>query len=209
MSGLNSLGKVLNMTNLQEKLGLNDTQWAISNVFHANSIERVGRSITSNTRFVHYTNAETAAKLFRNHQVWLRKSTNMNDFMEIEHGLNCLSNAYKRNKPNFEKGFEALFPGICLKLEKHFDGWLPTYRSGTFIACVSEHDDDPERNEDRMGRLSMWRAYGGTSGVAIVIKPDVFHRPISSDALKAYTSPVAYLDVEGFDIEFKRLISRI
>jgi hypothetical protein len=197
------------MTDLQTKFGMDDTQWALANIFQANALNRIGQCLDAGTRFVHYTTADKAMKLLSNREVWLRKSTRMNDFMEIEHGYNCLSKAWQKNKPNFVTQFEELFPGICGKIESHFDGWFPSYRTGTFIACVSEHDDDPAKNEDRMGRLSMWRAYGGTAGVAIVMKGGVFHRPVSSDALKAYTSPVVYLDVEGFNIEFVKLISAI
>jgi hypothetical protein len=46
----------------------------------------------------------------------------------------------------------------------------------------------------------MWRAYGGNSGVALVMNSSAFVRP--SDVLKAYTSPVAYLSEQGFETEF-------
>ena len=193
------------MVNLKELLGLSDAQWTIANVFHSNSLERIAKAIESKTRFVHYTNADTAMKLIKNKEVWLRKSTNMNDSMEVEHGFNCLAASYRKHKSTFAPTFEALYPGICIRIEKYFEDWLPTYRTGTFIACVSEHDN----NENQMGRLSMWRAYGGNAGVAIVMNGEVFHRPVSSDALKAYTSPVDYLDMNGFDFEFVKLISAI
>ena len=193
------------MVNLKELLGLSDAQWTIANVFHSNSLERIAKAIESKTRFVHYTNADTAMKLIKNKEVWLRKSTNMNDSMEVEHGFNCLAASYRKHKSTFAPTFEALYPGICIRIEKYFEDWLPTYRTGTFIACVSEHDN----NENQMGRLSMWRAYGGNAGVAIVMNGEVFHRPVSSDALKGYTSPVDYLDMNGFDFEFVKLISAI
>ena len=201
--------RIVTMTNLQTQLGMDDTQWALTNIFHSNALNRIDQCLNSGTRFVHYTTADKAMKLLSNREVWLRKSTRVNDFMEIEHGLNCLSSAWRKNKPGFEKQFEDLFPGVCERIEGQFNSWLPSYRTGTFIACVSEHDDKPEKNEDRMGRLSMWRAYGGSAGVAIVMKGDVFHRMVLSDALKAYTSPVAYLDVEEFNVEFVKLISAI
>jgi hypothetical protein len=42
----------------------------------------------------------------------------------------------------------------------------------------------------------MWRAYGGITGVALVVNTPPFIRP--SHALKAYSSPVAYLDDKAF-----------
>ncbi len=193
------------MNNLQIQLGMNDTQWALANIFQANSLKRIGQCVDAGTRFVHYTTADKAMKLLFNREVWLRKSTQMNDFMEVEHGFNCLSSAWRKNKLGFEKQFEGLFPGVCEKIEGQFNSWLPKYRSDTFIACVSEHDDE----EDRIGRLSMWRAYGGSAGVAIVMNGRAFHRPVSSDALKAYTSPVAYLDADEFNDEFVKLIAAV
>jgi hypothetical protein len=60
----------------------------------------------------------------------------------------------------------------------------------TFIACMSEHDlDDRE-----YGKLSMWRAYGGNTGVAFVLNPKVFFSEIQ--ALAAYTVPVLYSNSE-------------
>jgi hypothetical protein len=194
---------------LRSHLGVNEVQWKTMQIFHANAIGRITHALETNQRYVHYTNAETAFKLFSKKQIWLRKSTNMNDFMEVEHGSRCLSSAYRHNIENVKEIFEGMYPNICEKVEKYFDGWLPTYRMGTFIACVSEHDDSPEKNEDRMGRLSMWRAYGGTAGVAIVMNGGVIHRPVSSDALKAYSSAVEYLDEKSFDLEFIKLLARI
>lgn len=91
-----------------------------------------------------------------------------------------------------------MFPGIKTELEDLINGWLPIWREEAFITCFSEHDDD----EDDHGRLSMWRAYGAPTGVAMVMNPDVFHS--STDALAAYTSPVAYLSKEDFLVEFQR-----
>ena len=43
-------------------------------------------------------------------------------------------------------------------------------RLNTYITCVSEHQD----SEDKHGRLSMWRAFGGGTGtrVGIVFEED-------------------------------------
>jgi hypothetical protein len=53
----------------------------------------------------------------------------------------------------------------------------------------------------------MWRAYGGPTGVAAVLNPDVFLSV--SSALEAFTSPVAYLSQEAFAAEFERVVSNI
>ena len=127
----------------------------------------------------------------------------MNDYREIEHGFDCLNKAYKNNKDRLFTVCDGMFPGFCEKLEALFNGWLPHFRSNTYITCVSEHD----ASEDKYGRLSMWRAYGGVARVAMVFNGGPFLRP--SDALKANTSPVAYLDDEQFSQEFSALIDSI
>ena len=53
----------------------------------------------------------------------------------------------------------------------------------------------------------MWRAYGNETRVALVLKNTPFVS--RSDALKAYTSPVAYLDASGFEGEFRRVADNI
>jgi len=96
-----------------------------------------------------------------------------------------------------------MFPGFCGRLESMFNNWLPQFRLDTYITCISEHDD----TEDWHGRLSMWRAYGGTAGVAIVVNGGPLLRP--TDALKAYTSPVAYCNDNEVENEFVRLLGNI
>jgi len=197
------------MEELMKLFGATKEQFEVEYVFNRFSLEKVAAALSAGTRFVHYTNPETAMKMFANKEVWLRKSTQMNDFMEIEHGSACLSRAYRKHRDDIKTIFDDMFPGICKRVEEHFDGWLPTYRLGTHLTCFSEHDDTPEKNEDRIGRLSMWRAYGGFSGVAIVMNGGVFHAPITSDALKAYVSPVAYLTVDGFEQHFLWMLSQV
>jgi hypothetical protein len=77
------------------------------------------------------------------------------------------------------------------------------FRSDTYITCFSEHDN----SEDLIGRLSMWRAYGQSTGVAIVINGGPFLRP--THALKAYSSPVAYLTPLEFEQQFDLLLDGI
>jgi hypothetical protein len=47
----------------------------------------------------------------------------------------------------------------------------------------------------------MWRAYGGATGVAIVLSPTPFL--VESQALRAYTSPVGYFTPTEFR-QFRR-----
>lgn len=138
-------------------------------------------------RFVHYTSAEAAMNILRTREVWMRKTSCMNDFMEVQHGAECLSMAYRTSEGDkFKSALDDAFPGICHEIEELFNGWFPHFQTGTYLTCVSEHLDE----EDAFGRLSMWRAYAKGRGVALVLNNTPFVNP--SDALKAYTSPVAY-----------------
>jgi hypothetical protein len=53
----------------------------------------------------------------------------------------------------------------------------------------------------------MWRAYGGRTGVALVVQGRPFLTP--SDALDAYTSPVLYLDAPEVEQRLVALLDRV
>lgn len=170
-------------------------------IFFGHSLKEQIRIITENKRFVHYTNSDAAVGMIRNEEVWMRKSTVMNDFSEIEHGLASLKYAYGSEVGvRFKAVLNGIHPGAAEEVEKLFDSWLPHFRVQTYLTCISEHEDD----EDDTGRLSMWRAYGS---VAIVLNKDVFMS--QTDALKAYSSPVAYMMPESFKDAFNSMTSKI
>ena len=148
-------------------------------------------ALNVNQRFVHYTTAETAMSIIQNNEIWMRNATCMNDYLEVEYGLKCLYCAYHSDAgKDFKQTLNGLFSGICEEIEAVFDGGTGHFRFDTFLTCISEH----QSIEDSIGRLSMWRAYGKETGVALVLNNKPFLMP--SDALKAYTNPVAYLTVD-------------
>ena len=55
----------------------------------------------------------------------MRKATSMNDFMEIQHGLDCLIPAYNKHKKKFEIVFNGMFPNFSQRLEEIFNKWIP------------------------------------------------------------------------------------
>lgn len=161
---------------------------------HNNKVDLVRER---NQRFVHYTNAATAMKIIQEKKFWMRNTTTMNDYSEIEHGLECLTSVYNDELgQRFKAAIDAIFPGMTEEIQSHFNAWLPGMKRDTYLACFSEHDD----SEDNLGRLSMWRAYGGSSGVALVLNNTAFLS--ESDALGIYTNAVAYLDRESFRQQF-------
>jgi hypothetical protein len=156
-------------------------------------------------RLVHYTSADAAFSIIKTKETWLRNSRCMNDFMEVEHGIECIRKAMDgKLGDRFTRLISALFPGTFESLDELLTGWIPHFRSSTYITSVSEHPP----TEDRYGRLSMWRAYGGDNPVAIVLNTQAFSS--ESDALKAYTYPVTYLDDDSFCEEvFGPLVARM
>lgn len=137
-------------------------------------------------RVAYYTTAATAYSIIRNCELWMRNTSTMNDYREVEHGFDCLNAAIKSPEGvALRAAIDEIFPGLSQQAIDHFNGWLPHFRQNTYIACVSEHF----AHEDNNGRLSMWRAYGGNSGVALVFKPDALFKP---EDVGVYASPVAY-----------------
>ena len=128
----------------------------------------------------------------------------MNDFSEIEHGISCLTNTYNGDIGQKLKNLlNDLYPEITKKIENLFNGWIPYFKSHTFIACVSEHPQE----ENNYGRLSMWRAYGGNNSVALVVNKEPL--TVETEAFNAYTNPVAYLEPEQIGKELEYLLERM
>jgi hypothetical protein len=151
-------------------------------------------------RLVHYTSAEAAVNILRKKEMWMRNAITMNDFMEVEHEFECLRQAYGGAAGAlFKNVLESSFPNSAAELERRFNEWLPSIRRDTYLTCISEHRE----SENAYGRLSMWRAYGSSTGVALVLNGDVFES--KSDVLKAYTFPVAYFNRRKFSAEFLKV----
>lgn len=174
-------------------------------IFHPLAFEKYLEMKKPGACFVHYSSAEAAFHIIKSKRMRLRNAAVMNDFMEIEHGLNCLARSWKGTSGDRLKAtIDDMFPGTADEVAKLFDSWAPHFRENTYITCLSEHDP---KKEDGLGRLSMWRAYGGAAGVAVVLNPKVFLSV--SEALPAFTSPVAYLSEEAFEAEFNRVTDNI
>jgi hypothetical protein len=128
----------------------------------------------------------------------------MNDFSEMQHGLGCLQDAWISDAGiRLQQWLDTAIPGLKDELVATFDSHADGIRAATFMISLSEHDD----NEDELGRLSMWRAYGRRSGVAIVMNPAIFNT--NTDELAAYSAPVSYLSVAQFDERFTAFVDRL
>lgn len=176
---------------------------AYQRLFFPYALSRLTEIAARSGRFVHYTSSEVAMSVIRNRNIWMRNATTMNDFSEIEHGFQCLLHAWSAHAggQRFRALLNRIDPNLASQVQARFDQGLPGIRTSTFITCLSEHLD----TEDENGRLSMWRAYGGRSGVAMVLKLDPFLQ--STDVLNFYSSPVAYMSPDQFAHAFEELVS--
>ncbi|TBA26007.1 DUF2971 domain-containing protein [Rhizobium ruizarguesonis] len=158
---------------------------------------------TARNRFVHYTSAETAYKIIENKEIWLRNAAVMNDFSEISYGIDCLSAA--RAGPAgiaFTNALNSIDPSIVTTVDDLFQKWQPYFQNDTFLASFAVHEND----EDEIGRLSMWRAYGN---VAIVLKGDVFTNPGPVPISGVTASPVAYFTAKEAESALWRMAAAI
>lgn len=158
----------------------------------------------NNLRFVQYTSADSAIKMLRTKSVWLRNTGCMNDYGEIEFGIERVVSYFSSDLATpLWAALDAIHDGLSKDVKNRFDAWRFDLSQETYVACLSEHDD----REDALGRLSMWRAYGGDSGVAIVINPTAMLS--DSDATHAYTFPVFYKTDEEINSIFGQFVGRI
>lgn len=151
------------------------------------------RAKRAGLRFAYYTTADVAYQVIKNKRMWMRSTTTMNDYSEIQYGRDLLLEAIKGDfGEKLKLAINASHTNLFEEVWQQVVAWLPGFNYATYITCVSEHDSA----EDDLGRLSMWRAYGGKTGVALVFNGDVFD--LQTNALGAYSSPVSYLNQHQF-----------
>lgn len=157
-----------------------------------------------NLKMAHYTTADTAMLILKNRSLWLRNASMMNDFSEIQHGNRCLDQSLKAGLGNrLAAALNSVHPGIFHAIATAITSRDWQTRSHTYLISLSEHEP-----VDNLGKLSMWRAYGGPkSGVAIVLNTEPFWH--DSDKLGAYSSPVLYGGVQEYTNELERVVRNI
>jgi len=175
---------------------------AVINVFLPHYNERKKNVESKNLKFVHYTNAQAAMSIIESNEFWLKKTTRMNDYSETYHGFECLRSAYRDQKDSLIGALDGVFPNIVQEVEDLFNQWWDRIRYNAYIACFSEFNIAEPKCD--LGKLSMWRAYGGNAGVALVLNSEPFFN--ESDAFKAMTAPVIYADDEKFKQIFLNLV---
>jgi hypothetical protein len=157
-------------------------------------------------RFVHYTSAEAALNIIRTKRIWMRNTACMSDYREVSHGYDLLNAFFldETNRNNFIGALDLCSPNIGQEAITLFNQWWSDIQRNSYISSISEHDD----SEDMHGRLSMWRAYGGSSAsVAIVFSVPWYSG--ASEALNVMFSPVIYLNKDEAYNEINEVISNV
>ena len=184
---------------------MEDINEILHNAFYKEAIEEK-RSVESNGwKLAHYTTASVAYDILKNKEFWLRKPKLMNDFLELEYGITLLERALTSAPGDRLKCF---LNNLGFDLRETFveilRNQLDNVKNKTYIGSFSLHKP---QEDDGLGRLSMWRAYGGQNGVAIVMDPAVFGG--DRDTGSIYSAPVSYLDQSGLDNRLNTIIDRL
>jgi len=160
----------------------------------------------THAKFVHYTSADAALSMIQKKRIWMRNVTCMSDYREVQHGFDILNKIFSEptNRRAFDEALDACIPGSAQEAIDFFNHWLADISLNTYITSISEHDEE----ENRDGRLSMWRAYGGNiARAAIVFK--VSSSLLNAGVFNLVVSPVGYLTEEQVRVQFHQVVSNI
>jgi len=173
----------------------------IASLFFPDLWEAQQKIELTNGRFAHYTSASVAMSIIQEPFIWMRNAITMNDFSEVKHGKACIIPAFTDEGPGGRilKVLEDLFPGLAKDFLGAFNSWIPDFEQETFLMSLSEHEED----EDFLGRLSMWRAYGQGNGVALILKNTPFMA--ETNELKAMSAPVTYASPDQYLLKLTKI----
>lgn len=173
-------------------------------LFFPHKAEQTQKLKQSGCRLIHYTTAKVASLIFTNQEIWMQDTRTMNDYSEIDHGICCLERVLESPAGvRFCALIDKHANELHLQSVREIKQWLPEIRNGTHLFCASALSP----LEDQNGRLSMWRAYGRETGVALVFRGEVMID--KRDVLKVYARPVQYLNAQGLTDYFERIVSEI
>jgi len=178
---------------------------ALADVLFGYAAARTVNIVANKLKVAHYTSAENALNIITGQTMWLRNAAVMNDHSEIEHWRGILRAVMQTPTLGGRLGevLDRAHSGLADRIEQHVGKQSRQTRERIFMVSLCETDAN-----DRLGRLSMWRAYGGkTSGAALIFNSEVF-----ADAeinLRAIASPVLYGDFDQFALKLGTVIERL
>lgn len=143
------------------------------------------------SKFVHYTSSENAKNILKGECLWMRNTACMNDFSEVEYGYSVLLEYFNTEwkKLNETQDFNPRIKIIIENAINLFDHHWKDLRSSIYLSSVSLHKKD----EEGVGRLSMWRAYGNDSGASAAL---ILNNPTPTEGLNVFLCPARYCSKE-------------
>ncbi len=143
-------------------------------------------------------------QILQERKIWMRNSRLMNDASEITHGARCLVQAYQDSEGiELQRQINSIFPGLADDITSQFNDYVSNFILDTYLTCLSEHLP----TEDKYGRLSMWRAYGGNAGVAIIFNNSIGFS--STEDVGLYFRPVVYSDYSPIKTELTLISAKL
>lgn len=114
----------------------------------------------------HYTSLDVLEKILRNNEMWLSNPLYMNDWEELQYGMELGAHDFRTSAHLLDAvGSADRHARLVAHFDKFFDDFDRNHALDTYVLCFCRH-----RPEDTDGLLSMWRGYGARGGgVALVI----------------------------------------
>ena len=155
------------------------------------SNNRAKELLSRNTNLVHYTSAEAAISIIDKQQLWLRHITLMNDFSEFSYGVEKVSTWGHINRNALDQLSQKFLNFDFFRMFSFVDqSFWQNVKFNTYALSLSEHPIE----ENDHGRLSMWRSYGKSGGVALVMKPNFINQDDMNSSV--YPLPARYWTME-------------
>ena len=102
-------------------------------------------------RFAYYTTAEVAFSVVKHKRIWMRSTTTMNDYLELQYGRDLLLEAVNsKSGAELKAAVDSCYAGLFDEAWALVTAWIPGFLADTFITCVSQHH--PEEDVLEIGR---------------------------------------------------------
>lgn len=172
----------------------------------ANGYENIKSNLT------YYTNLDTAIKIIKNKEIWMRKISLMNDYSEFLYGENIVKEIINRKLTN---KLEMVLKHLNLEKKDFYEAFEKALllKKQVYILSLTMESE----NEKDDGRLSMWRAYGNDIGVAFVFNNraliDVFasavHDSCAKDDVLAFLFPITYGEKNKIEKDIELMFDKV
>jgi hypothetical protein len=146
----------------------------------------------SRARFVHYTSAEAALGIIKDKRLWMRRTSCMTDYREVNHGFDMLTRLFNPAVKPLLDELDKHIPRVGMQALEIFNRDWHQIRDNTYITSLSEHDD----SENLHGRLSMWRAFGPSTAPRVALVVSLPWYTEVTQHLSLIFSPVGYFTDE-------------